>query len=144
MQIRILPFTYLGLPISDRALTAGDWDPLSTKVGKRADPWMGNFMSSAARLTLVNACLSSLPLHAMGVCLLGDGVHRTMNRHRARFFWGERGNKQRYHWVRWPDVCLPKDLGGLGIMDTKRMNLCLMAKWIWKIYSGEQIGRAHV
>ena len=29
-------------------------------------------------------------------------------------------------------------LGGLGIMDTKRMNKCLMAKWIWKIYAEEQ------
>ena len=23
-------------------------------------------------------------------------------------------------------------------MDTKLMNVCLMAKWIWKLYSGEQ------
>ena len=29
-------------------------------------------------------------------------------------------------------------LGDIGIMDTKLMNKCLMAKWIWKIYDGEQ------
>jgi hypothetical protein len=32
------PLSYLGLPISDRALTAADWGPLSAKVGKRAGP----------------------------------------------------------------------------------------------------------
>ena len=137
-KLGTFPFTYLGLPISDRALTAGDWGPLPMKVAKRADPWMGNMMSAPARLTLIDACLSSLPLHAMGVCLLGDGVHGVMNKHRARFFWGDSRTRRRYHWVRWADMCLPKDLGGLGIMDTKRMNKCLMAKWIWKLYAGEQ------
>jgi hypothetical protein len=76
------PFTYLGLPIGERALLASDWGPVTAKVVKRADPWMCKFMSSAARLTLINACLSSLPLHAMGVCLLGDGVHQNMNKYR--------------------------------------------------------------
>ena len=61
-----------------------------------------------------------------------------MNKHRARFFWGESSSKRKYHWVRWVDICMPKSLGGLGIMDTKLMNTCLMAKWIWKIYDGEQ------
>ena len=67
------PFTYLGLPICDRALTALDWDPLTCKVGKRTDLWMGKFMSSGARMIITNACLSNLPMHAMGVCMRGTG-----------------------------------------------------------------------
>jgi hypothetical protein len=31
------PLSYLGLPVSDRALTAADWNHLTTKVAKRAD-----------------------------------------------------------------------------------------------------------
>ena len=95
-------------------------------------------MSSAARLTLINACLSSLTLHAMGVWLLGDGVHQVMNKHRSRFYWEDRGLRLRFHWVRWEAMCKPKSMGGLGIMDTKIMNICLMAKWIWRLYAGEQ------
>jgi hypothetical protein len=75
------PFSYLGLPISDRALTTADWGPLATNVGKHTDPWMGKLMSSTARLTLINACLFSLSLHAMVVCLLGEGPHSIMDRH---------------------------------------------------------------
>ncbi|XP_071677232.1 uncharacterized protein [Lolium perenne] len=132
------PFTYLGLPISDRAIKASDWGPLTTRVGRRADPWMGKFMSSAARLTLINACLSNLPLHAMGVYLLGEGVHAAFRKHRARFFWEANGPRRKYHWVRWEALCKPKSLGGLGIIDTRLMNICLMTKWIWKLYAGEQ------
>jgi hypothetical protein len=135
------PFTYLGLPIGDRAITAADWGPVMTKLARRADPWMGKFMSSAARLILINACLSNLPMYAMGVCLLGKGVHKGFGKHRARFFWEGReanGPKRKYHWMRWDAVCKPKSLGGLGIIDTRVMNICLMAKWIWKLYAGEQ------
>jgi hypothetical protein len=44
-------FTYMGLPINDSALIAGDWGSLGSKVGKQADQWMGKFMSLAARLS---------------------------------------------------------------------------------------------
>jgi hypothetical protein len=30
--------------------------------------------------------------------------------------------------------CLPKDQGGLGIMNTKFMNIALMVKWIWRLF----------
>jgi hypothetical protein len=42
-------FTYLGLPIGDKALQTSNWGSVTTKVERRADPWMGKFMSSAAR-----------------------------------------------------------------------------------------------
>ena len=34
-------FTYLGLPISDKAFTTGIWGPLTAKVAKHVDSWMG-------------------------------------------------------------------------------------------------------
>jgi hypothetical protein len=87
-RLGTISFTYLGPPISDGALSAFEWTPLSSKVEKRVDSWMKNFMSSVTRLTLTNACLSSLPMHAMGVCLLGNGIyiHQLFNKHRSRFY----------------------------------------------------------
>jgi hypothetical protein len=56
---------------------------------------MGKFMSSAARLILINACLSNLPIHAIGVCLLGAGVHQVFDKHGSRFFWEATGPKKK-------------------------------------------------
>jgi hypothetical protein len=36
--------------------------------------------------------------------------------------------------VDWPTVCKPKEFRGLGILNTRLMNLTLMIKWIWKLY----------
>lgn len=41
--------------------------------------------------------------------------------------------KRKYHMVRWADLCRPKAPGGLGIINTRNMNLALITKWIWKI-----------
>jgi hypothetical protein len=36
--------------------------------------------------------------------------------------------------AKWEMVSRPKDQGGLGIINTRIMNGCLLIKWIWKIH----------
>lgn len=33
----------------------------------------------------------------------------------------------------WTDIWKPKDQGGLRIMSSKRMNIALLTKWMWRI-----------
>jgi hypothetical protein len=79
-------FTYLGFPMTDHKLTIADFEPLVATVGKRAALWQSRFMSSVARLTLSDACLSNLPIHTMGLFLFVDGVHAGFDKHRSKFF----------------------------------------------------------
>ena len=39
--------------------------------------------------------------------------------------------------VSWPDICKPKDQGGLGILSSRRMNIALLTRWLWRIDNGE-------
>jgi hypothetical protein len=110
-----------------------EMEPLVNTVALKMEPWQGRFMSSAARLTPINACLSNLPIYSMGLFLFSDGTHEGFDRHRCRFFWEGQGNKRKYHMVAWEDICKPKAQGGLGVMNTKLMNLALMTKWIWRM-----------
>ncbi|XP_051221392.1 uncharacterized protein [Lolium perenne] len=132
------PIKYLGLPISDRPLRVADWGFLPEIVAHRVEPWQGLYLGAAGRLELTNSCLSSLPLFAMSMYLLHDGTHKAMDRPRSRFFWEGVGDKRKYHMVDWATVCKPKVLGGLGVMNTKSMNIALMVKWIWKLYQGAE------
>jgi hypothetical protein len=119
-QEGVFPFKYLGFPMSDKKLIIADLEPLVALTGKRPEQWQGRFMSSVARLVFTDACLSSLPLYTMGLF--------------GRFFSEGTGDKRKYHWVNWPEVCQRKDQGGLG-MNTKLMNIALMVKWIWRLYT---------
>lgn len=40
--------------------------------------------------------------------------------------------------VKWQIMCRPKNLGGLGIINTAVMNKCLIIKWWWKILTVDQ------
>jgi hypothetical protein len=126
------PFRYLGFPMSDKKHTISD---MVATVGGRVEPWQGRFLYSAARLILTDSCLSSLPLHTMSLFLLADGTHAGFDKHRSRFFWEGVGNKRKQHWVNWAEVCQPKDQGGLGITNTKIMNIALMVTWVWRLFT---------
>jgi hypothetical protein len=91
--------------MSDYKLAISDLEPLVASVGKRAAPWQGRFMSSAARLTLIDACLSNLPLHTMGLFLLADGTHAGMDKHKNRFFWEGQSAAKKFHMVSWKTIC---------------------------------------
>ncbi|RZB57287.1 Leucine-rich repeat receptor-like serine/threonine-protein kinase BAM3 [Glycine soja] len=40
-------------------------------------------------------------------------------------------------WVKWDVICLPKEVGGLGIKDISRFNAALMGRWIWALSSNQ-------
>jgi hypothetical protein len=135
------PFTYLGFLMADRPLSIADWEGLVVGTGgHRVNPWQGRFMSSAARLTLINSSLSNLAIFAMGLFLLADGTHAGFDKHLARLFWEGASVKIKYHWVNWPEVCRPKDQGGFGIINTRFLNLALMTKWIWRLFDPNERG----
>jgi hypothetical protein len=133
-RLGAFPITYLGLPVSDKALRLSDWDFLTGKVGQRVNPWQGLFLALAGKLELTNSCLSSLPMFAMSLYMLYDATHAAFDKVHSCFFWEGVGGKRKYHMVDWATVCKPKMFGGLGILNTRLMNIALMLKWVWKLY----------
>jgi hypothetical protein len=136
-KLGAFPFIYLGLPISDRKLTLEQWFFLVRKLAVKFEPWLGKLLSSGGRLILFNACLENLLMFAIGLFLLHDGIHTRFDSHRSKFYWDGAGPKCKYHMVNWPTVCRPKEVGGLGLLNTKKMNLALLLKWVWRIYQEE-------
>jgi hypothetical protein len=50
------------------------------------------------------------------------------------FWWGFPPNKTRNLSLKaWDSICLPKDLGGLGIRKMREVNLALISKLGWKL-----------
>lgn len=97
-------------------------------------PWRGRYNSTAGKVCLTNAYLSSLPMFLMGFYHLPNDTHDGYDKHRSDFYSKTVDNKKKYRSVKWKIMCRPKSLGGgLGIMNTAIMNKCLIIKWCWKI-----------
>lgn len=128
-----LPMKYLGILISDKHLEMEAFRDTYDKMRKRLDPWKGKNLSSGGRLILTNSCLSILPIYIMGFYHIPAGGHDRMDSIRSNFFWQGANNNFKYHMAKWISVSRPKDQGGVGIINTRIMNECLLVKWIWKI-----------
>lgn len=70
----------------------------------------------------------------MFIEILVDGMHKKMDSVRANFLWQGAEDKFKYHMAKWDLASRPEDQGGLGIINTRAMNDCLLVKWIWKIH----------
>lgn len=131
-----LPFTYLGIPLSDKRLPKTSYLPLLHNLSKRLGGWAARFLSMAGRLVLVNSVLSSLPVYLMTVLKLPQWVIKEIDRIRRRFLWHGAGDQQKgYHLVNWEEICEPKSLGGLGVIDLGAFNQILLLKWYWWWYT---------
>jgi hypothetical protein len=134
-QVGTFPMKYLGVPVTYRNLRVSDLDPLDKKFIKKfikkLDAWVGGANSSGGRLTLVNACLSSLPSYFMSLFMLCKTFLEKMDKHRRCFFWHGKKLKRGYYMVKWTKVCRSKKKGGLGILDLDKQNISLLCKWWW-------------
>ncbi|KAM0821317.1 hypothetical protein ACQ4PT_072325 [Festuca glaucescens] len=63
VPIAALPCKYMGLPLGTRQLRRVDWQALIDKIASRLATWKGKMMSTAGRLALLNAVLSSIPVY---------------------------------------------------------------------------------
>ena len=51
-----------------------------------------------------------------------QGVHASFDRELSRFFWQAADGRQKYHMVKFVDLCTLKEFGGIGILASRRIN----------------------
>jgi hypothetical protein len=126
------PCRYLGVPLSIKRLRRSDKQPIIDAVSKRIPTWKGNLLNLAGRATLVSATLSAIPVYISIAVCLSSWALGCIDRSRRAFLWtGAQtvaGGKCR---VAWRMVSIPKELGGLGIIDLRRLGIALRLRWEW-------------
>ena len=79
------------------------------------------------RVTLINAVLIALPIYFFSFFRTPSKViQQLVNIQRL---WDGVSEQRRIAWVKWENVCLPKEKGGLGVKDLRKFNTALLGKW---------------
>jgi hypothetical protein len=131
---RVLPFPlrYLGLPLGLRKPTTAQLQYLVDAVADRLPSWRASMLNRAGRLELVRSTLVAMSIFAM----ISLDVHLktllAVEKILHGFLWKGRKNAHGGHClVAWDKVCMPKEFGGLGIPNLRKMNLALRVRWLW-------------
>jgi len=104
------------------------------KIGARLPGWKGKILSSAGRETLVKTVVSSLPIYHLTVFQAQKWLIKKIDRIGRSFLWrAETPDRTSggHSLINWPTTCLPKNMGGLGILDMDRFTRALRLRWMW-------------
>ena len=97
------------------------------KIIKRIAGWKGRLLSYAGCLTLLKACLASIPIYLLSIVKFPRWAIDMINSHMGHFLWNNTEEKHRYHLANWPLVAQRKEFSGLGIPDLRSLNLALLS-----------------
>ena len=83
-------------------------------------------------MTLVKSVLSAMPVYFLTVFSLPKWAIKKIDKIRRSFLWkGEENASGGHCLVNWKKCKLPKELGGLGILDLQMCSRALRLRWIW-------------
>jgi hypothetical protein len=134
-----LPFTYLGLPLGLTKPSVADFWPLVSKCERRLVAF-SSFLSEAGRLELTNSVLTALPTFAMCTFQLPKTIIKHIDKYRKHCLWrGSDVNNKKPPKAAWQMVTLPKDEGGLGVLNLSVHNESLLLKHLHKFYNKANI-----
>ena len=113
---------YLGLPSFIGRGKKASFDNIKQRVWKNLHGWEGKLLSQAGREVLIRAVAQALPTYTMSCFKLPVGLCHEIEGLIRKFFWGQRGDSRKIHWIKWEDLCKPKTQGGMGFKDLSKFN----------------------
>jgi energy-converting hydrogenase Eha subunit F len=118
-DIGSMPFTYLGLPMGTTKPRFEDLTPMMDRVERRLSA-CSIWLSYRVRLQMINSAITPITTYAMCIIKLLKGVIENIDRAWKQCLWrGNSTQKKGGNLVAWSTVMLPKEKGGLGIINLR-------------------------
>nr|GEV80352.1 RNA-directed DNA polymerase, eukaryota [Tanacetum cinerariifolium] len=126
-----LPFTYLGVKVSDNMSRAKSWTEVVKKVSAKLSSTKAKSLSVRGRLNLIKSVLGAISTYYMSMFKVPEGILSHLEKLCNHFFLGVDPDERKITWVSWKKVLAHKNQGGLGVNSFFALNLALMFKRIW-------------
>ena len=119
---------YLGLPSLVGKKKKASFNYIKERVWRKLQGWEEKLLSQADREILIKVVAQAVPTYTMNCFKLPSGLCNDIESLIQKFWWEQRGERRKLHWVGWGVLQRPKDEGGLGFKDLALFNDALLAK----------------
>ena len=88
----------------------------------------GKNIYKVSREVLIKTVTQAIPTYSMNMFKIPNRVCDDINSVLAKYWWGQTQDENKFHWIKWGKLCIPKDRGGMGFRDIHAFNLAMLAK----------------
>ena len=123
---------YLGLPLALKKLTKAQIQPIIDRIADQLPGWKADLMTKVGRMVQVQFVLTGMLVYLIMAIDFPPWAIKAVDKIRRGFLWrGRRDAKGGHCLIAWGKVCIPKELGVLGISDLKSLGWALRMRWAW-------------
>ncbi|XP_061350333.1 uncharacterized protein LOC133295506 [Gastrolobium bilobum] len=122
---------YLGYRMKHGRTSKLHYGEIMDRVNNRLNGWKKQCLSMAGRVTLVKSVISTIPMFHMQNSLLPVGICEEIEKKQRNFIWGDTDEQRKHHAIGWEQLQLPKNQGGLGILNLRSQNEAFIQKCAW-------------
>jgi hypothetical protein len=97
--------TYLGLPMEISHSKTAAFLFLKEKIQKKLQGWRAKTLSIAGKEVLIKSVIQSIPTYVMSCFEIPKHLCREMHQLMANFWWGDKVNEKKIHWLSWEKLC---------------------------------------
>lgn len=135
----ILPFRYLGVPLTSRKLPVQHCLGLVENIVCRIKHWSSRLLSFAGRIQLIKSVLFSISNLWLQFCPIPKSVVYKVEAICRYFLCSWTDIITRKSPVAWKKVCCPKNKGDLNVLSLHNWNRACLMKNVWNL-SGKAYG----